>query len=246
MDRETCKDVGPEEVFAVVEGVPNMNRKHGQIMTDFIREHRIRNVLELGFNHGVSTSYIAAAARGCVVTIDLASRLNLKPSLEEHLSALGLLSKVCIFYEHTTYNWRLRAFLRMDPRPAFDLCFIDGAHTWEADALAFLLSVQLLQGGGFIIFDDLNYSFDKSPWWQQRRSAELATLPIDEQSTSHVREIFELLVKPHPEIAEAWEGDCWAYAQKHGTRTSGIDRTMWRELMGQAARVKEHARKTTD
>ena len=184
--------------------------------------------------------------RDCVVTIDLASRLNLKPSVEEHLSALGLLSKVCIFYEHTTYNWRLRAFLRMDPRPAFDLCFIDGAHTWETDALAFLLSVQLLQGGGFIIFDDLNYSFDKSPWWQQRRSAELATLPIDERSTSHVREILELLVKPHPEIAEAWEGAPWAYAQKYGTRTSGIDRTMWRELMGQAARVKEHARKTTD
>jgi len=42
-------------------------------MTAFIRRHGTKRVLELGFHHGVSTCYLAAAVgpAGTVLTIDL-------------------------------------------------------------------------------------------------------------------------------------------------------------------------------
>ena len=38
--------------------------------------------------------------------------------------------------------------------PIFDYVFIDGAHTWMLDALAFLLVDRLLRVGGYVDFDD--------------------------------------------------------------------------------------------
>ena len=58
-------------------------------MTQFVSEHRIKAVPELGFGHGVSTCYVAAAlARtdgGSVVTIDLERARNRSPIIEELL-----------------------------------------------------------------------------------------------------------------------------------------------------------------
>jgi hypothetical protein len=48
--------------------------------------------------------------------------------------------------------------------------FLDGAHTWPIDALAFLLLDRLLTPGGYIWLDDLEWSlagsrsFDNSIW----------------------------------------------------------------------------------
>ena len=124
-----------------------MSLERGRMFYEFIRTHNLRRVLELGFNHGVSTCYFAAAVAslggGHVVTIDRAQAAAYHPGLEHFLERLGLGDLVTPFYEATTYNWRLRDFLRMDPRPSFDLMFLDGAHIFEPDALAFLLAEKL-------------------------------------------------------------------------------------------------------
>lgn len=234
----------PDDVLAVVRDTPNITPARGRTMMEFIYKHGIRNALELGFNHGVSTSYIAAAVSDRVVTIDRARTLANKPSVEQHLEQLNLREKVCVFYEHTTYNWRLRDFLRMDPQPVFDLCFIDGAHTWEVDGFAFLLAMRLLQPGGFIIFDDYSYNFATSEGWNSPRGKKtLDAMPEDEKTTCHIREVFDLLVKPHPDVAEAWDDVGWAYARKHGKRSGGIDETLWVTLNEKAATVYAHAKK---
>ncbi len=232
----------PDDVLAVVDGAPNMKPSRGRTMMEFIRDNDIRNALELGFNHGVSTSYIAAAVPDCVVTMDRARCIGKQPSIEQHLELLGLRQKVCIFYEHTTYNWRLRDFLRMDPQPTFDLCFIDGAHTWEVDGLAFLLAMRLLQPGGFVIFDDYSYNFATSEGWNSSTGKKtLDAMPEDEKTICHIREVFDLLVRSHPDVAEVWDDVGWGYAKKRGKRSGGMDHAMWTILNDKAAAVYAHA-----
>ena len=45
----------------------------------------------------------------------------------------------------------------------YDFCFIDGAHTWDTDGFAFCLVDRMLRPGGWIIFDDLNWTHAHSP-----------------------------------------------------------------------------------
>lgn len=129
-----------EEVHQIVKGYPHTPFPHGQILYEFIREHGVRRVLELGVNHGVSTCYAAAAVAslggGTVVAIDQYQAAAYRPGVVGFAERLGLEHIIVPFFERQTYNWRLRDFLAMTPRPTFDLVFIDGSHLWEPDALA--------------------------------------------------------------------------------------------------------------
>ncbi len=60
-----------------------------------------------------------------------------------------------------SYNWSLMKLLEIQA-PIWDYVFIDGAHTWEADALAFLLVDRLLKPGGFVDFDDYHWTIANS------------------------------------------------------------------------------------
>jgi len=62
-----------------------------------------------------------------------------------------------------SYNWSLMALLRERRQPLFEYVFLDGAHTWALDALAFLLVDRLLKPGGLIEFDDYHWTIERSP-----------------------------------------------------------------------------------
>ncbi|MDX6689189.1 MAG: hypothetical protein QOG15_646 [Solirubrobacteraceae bacterium] len=62
-----------------------------------------------------------------------------------------------------SYNWSLMALLREHAEPMFDYVFLDGAHTWAVDALAFMLVDRLLKPGGRIEFDDYHWTIERSP-----------------------------------------------------------------------------------
>ena len=79
---------------------------------------------------------------------------NRKPNLEDFAAALGLSNRIHTIYEKVTYNWTLHIFLR-EPEPlSFDFIFLDGAHIWEPDALAFLLSWRFLEPNGLFLFQN--------------------------------------------------------------------------------------------
>ena len=67
----------PLEVKDRLGSIPWMTLEQGQTISHFIQKHAVSDVLELGFCHGVSTCYMAAAlaARGggTITTIDLES-----------------------------------------------------------------------------------------------------------------------------------------------------------------------------
>jgi predicted O-methyltransferase YrrM len=62
-----------------------------------------------------------------------------------------------------SYNWSLMKLLKEHEQPIFDYVYIDGMHTWEMDGFAFLLIDKLLKPGGFIDFDDYDWTLRKSP-----------------------------------------------------------------------------------
>ena len=57
-----------------------------------------------------------------------------------------------------SYNWNLmKLYVESKHTPVFDYIFLDGAHTFAVDALAFFLSDKLLKPGGYLDFDDYNW-----------------------------------------------------------------------------------------
>ena len=205
-----------ENISHTVEGIPHMSISQSKEITSFILEHQPQNILELGFRHGVSTCYMAGAldelGRGNITTIDLISALRVDPNIESLLSTLGLSEFVTIFYEPTSYIWRLMKMLEEDPSPRFDLCYIDGAHNWFTDGFAFFLVDRLLKPGGWIIFDDLDWTYESSP--SLKNTDKVKNMPLDEKITPQVRKIYEILVKPHPAYDKFPIKDGWAYAHK--------------------------------
>ena len=101
----------------------------------------------------------------------------------------------------------------MPEPPAFDLIFLDGAHLFEPDGLAFVLGERLLRGGGMFLFDDYRWTIQGSPHFQ-RNPGLVQHYSEQEKLTPHVKEVFELLVQPHPNIAETWLDGPWAFARK--------------------------------
>jgi predicted O-methyltransferase YrrM len=199
------------KVKQVVEDLPYMTLKKAQVMQDFIHKHNISSILELGFYHGVSTCYMAAAIeevdRGSIVSIDLESAQKRQPNIEELLGKCGYLDKVEFYYEPSSYNWRLMKLIEEQKR-TFDLCYLDGGHDWYNTGLAFFLVDKVLQPGGWIIFDDLDWTMEHiNTKWVLRK-------PEEERITPQVRKVWELLVKTHPHYSNFYEQGGWGYAQK--------------------------------
>lgn len=239
-----------EQVREVVEGLCCMTFEQATTMSRFIAEHRFTKILELGFHHGVSTCYMAAAVDelggGHITTIDLEGARETQPGLEELLDRLGLQGYVTPYFEPTSYTWRLMRMLEQDPQPRFDFCYLDGAHDWFSDGFAFFLVDRLLEPGGWIVFDDLDWSYSVSP--SLKGTERVRRMPADERDTAQVRKVYELLVKSHPSYDEFSERGGWAYARKAsggGIAASNLRREVVHETrhVGLGAAVLEIARR---
>jgi predicted O-methyltransferase YrrM len=224
-----------DEIRGKVEGIPHMSIAQARAITDVILENRFQNILELGFRHGVSTCYMAGAldelGTGHVTTIDLLNAREVEPNIDHLLGDLGLARYVTVFYEPTSYIWRLMKMLEEDPSPRLDFCYIDGAHNWFTDGFAFFLVDRLLKPGGMIIFDDLDWTYKSSP--TLRHTQKVDRMPQEEKSTPQVRRVYELLVKPHPAYGEFMEKDGWAYARKRSVEFEGRCDEVRREVVYQ-------------
>lgn len=212
-----------ENVYTRTAGIPHMSRQQAATMTSLILDHKFKNILELGFRHGVSSCFIAAAldanGGGHLTTIDRANAETIEPNIDKLLADLQLQSYVTRFYEPKSYIWRMMRMLEEDPKPRFDMCFIDGAHDWYTDGFAFFLADRLLVPGGLMIFDDIDWSYAKSP--SLREADFVKKMPSDEREARQVRMVFELLVKPHGGYERFSEKGDWAFAWK---------KTSWRAI----------------
>lgn len=191
----------------------SMGEERGAELYEWVRSHRPADCLELGFAHGVSTLYFAAALEslgaGKVTSVDRETALELQPRAADLLGSAGLSHRAELVYEETSYNWFLHRKLREQVRegicePCYDFVFIDGAHNWEVDGLAFLLVDKLLRPGGWVLFDDMRWEHDER--WPD--------LPPDQRELAQVGEVFELLAGSHPSYRELRADGNWGWARK--------------------------------
>jgi predicted O-methyltransferase YrrM len=213
------------QIEQLVRGVPFIRPANARYLYDLIVRERCSQILELGIAHGTATCYMAAAVQqlggGKVVAVDL-QEVSYSPSAEEQVARCGFGEVVEIHRMKSGYNWFLHEAIREQTvddvcRPRFDLCVIDGPKNWTIDSSAFFLADKLLKPGGWMIFDDYSWTYAKVD--SKRDATDGIThrsLSEEERSIPHVREIFELLVKQHPDYGrlEIREDSDWAVAQK--------------------------------
>ena len=148
-----------DEARQIVAGIGGgTSLKRGEEIHRFVKEHRFERCLELGFAYGVSSVWIGSALEGngfgTLTSVDILAAHQRQPTARETLERAGLDS---IAWSSCTRRMRhlryLQRVLRQQLRdgriePVFDFVFLDGAHTWDADGLAFLLVDRLLKPGG--------------------------------------------------------------------------------------------------
>lgn len=206
-----------EDVNERVAGTKFMSSEQGRQIYDFVIEHEIRHVLELGFAHGKSSCYFAAAldevgGDAHLLTMDLPAAQRRSPNITEMLERCGLSDRVTPVYSETSYTWEIKKLLDESPEPRFDFAYIDGGHTWDETGFGFFLVDKLLRPGGWMLFDDLDWTLGGSermrskPWVQK--------LPADQRDSPQVRDVFELLVATHPGYTDVHEDGPWGWARK--------------------------------
>jgi len=208
-----------EVVAELLKDIPYTRPRHGKILFDFVSGSESKDILELGFAHGVSTCYLAAAldemGQGSIVTIDFESSRYNDPNIFTLLERTGLMSYVTPVLSESSYNWELMKLIEEQTyqgkcRPRFDFCFIDGGHLWEVDGLAFFLVDKLLKPGGWILFDDVYWTYQ-----DDIGHTELAkTIPEEQRHVAQIERVFSLLVCQHPGFENATIREKWGWAQK--------------------------------
>ncbi|WP_295722408.1 class I SAM-dependent methyltransferase [uncultured Methanobrevibacter sp.] len=206
-----------EKTYELIGDIPFMKLYEAKIIDNLVKTFNLTNLLELGFYHGVSSCYMASTlkeiGKGHLTTIDLhCAKDQYSPNIEQLLEKCDLREYVTIYYENS-YNWRLMKFIQENPDPIFDFCFIDGAHDWYTDALAFSLVDKLLKPGGWIIFDDINWTFAECN--EMKHFDYVKNMPFEEKTIPHIKLIFELLVQRNPNYCNfAVFNNGWGIAQK--------------------------------
>jgi hypothetical protein len=102
-----------------------------------------------------------------------------------------------------SYNWSLAKLLEQNNGPIYDYILMDGAHTWAVDALTTLLVDRLLIIGGYLDFDDYEWTLGQSPSLNPEVFPLTSKLYTDEQIASmQVKMIINILIRPDPRYRE--------------------------------------------
>jgi len=212
------------EVRRIVGEVPFISPKHGFELYEMVLREMPAEILELGIAHGTATCYMAAALEevggGKVTAVDLAAA-EFSPSAEEQLARCGLSRYADVVRMKTGYTWYLHNEIRKQTmngrcQPKYDLCIIDGPKNWTIDGCAFFLVDKLLKPGGWIIFDDYGWTYAGAGARTATDGITHRALSEEERTTPQIREVFELLVVPHPSYSNFVVQDHkdWALARK--------------------------------
>lgn len=179
-----------------------MRRSHALYMRELITTYDIEYVLELGTYHGKGTAYLAAIledlGRGRVTTLDRCDCLRHSPNVHEVLAEVRLEHRVDVRLHPRSFTMTLMQMLEAHPRPTFDLCYLDGAHTWDGTGFAFFLIDKLLTPGGWLVMDDLDWTIAGSPSYRAAEASGLThpwtQYSVEEKEMRQVRKVWDLLV----------------------------------------------------
>lgn len=186
-----------DEVTKRFRDLPHMQEDQAIYMRELIVETGSTELIEIGTSHGKSAAYFAAILEdqgdGHLVTIDKQNAKIRSPNVFEVLDAVALRHRVSPKFAFRSYTWELQRLMCEDPRPAFDLCYFDGSHTWDSTGLGVVLIDALLKPGGYLILDDMDWTIDKSPGLRDRPELTKDYCP-EERATPAVRLVWDLIL----------------------------------------------------
>ncbi|GAB5546420.1 MAG: hypothetical protein SangKO_061800 [Sandaracinaceae bacterium] len=217
-----------DEVTSHLSGIPFTSPWWGRILYEHVLRERPERCLELGFAHGTSTCYIAAALEevggpGRVTAVDRDRDISHSPTLEELLEQTGLSHRVDVVREPGGYNWFLKRMIAERSSldgclPLYDFCFIDGPKNWNVDGLAFFLVDKLLREGATLLFDDYGWTYEAhqlDTGYGDTDDIQHSELTSEQRAEPQIKAVFELLVMQHPSYGEfRVQDDRWAWARK--------------------------------
>jgi len=213
-----------EEVADRVAGIPFTPVEFGRRMYDHVTETKPEQVLELGTAHGVSSAYIGAAleanGRGHLTTVDHGGATYWDPPAEEVLARAGVAHRVTIVREHSSYNWFLKEQIERHSdesgncSPIYDFVFLDGSHNFDIDGLAVVLIDKLLKPEGWLLLDDLDWTYEHNPsvapaLWPDGNARPFGPLSEEQRTAPQVRAVFDLILKQHPSFTQFVREDEW-------------------------------------
>jgi predicted O-methyltransferase YrrM len=214
-----------DEIATAVNGIPFMSPTLGRRVYDHIRRTRPEQVLELGTAHGAGAAYMAAALAaneyGHVTTVDHGGAAY-DPSPEEVLARAGVADRVTLVRKHSSYNWFLKEQIEQasdaagNCEPIYDFVYLDGSKNFNVDGLAVVLIEKLLRAEGWLLMDDLEWTYEHNPWIvPEQNGRPLGPLSDSERTEPHLLAVFELIVKQHPSFTHLIREDAWyGWAQK--------------------------------
>lgn len=204
---------------------PHIPASRGRVLYDNLRKQRPENVLELGTARGGSAIFMAAAleanGRGHLTSVDSSRWQWRNPTPREVLDNSGLGHLVTLDKNYSTYAWFLKGELEKSlddnglVRPKYDFIFLDGAKNWSTDGVTVLVAEQLLRPGGWLLLDDLGWTYDKYVSTPMHYEIEIAKLSESERAEPHLRAVFDLLLRTNPAFDEFLiQDDWWGWAHK--------------------------------
>jgi predicted O-methyltransferase YrrM len=257
-----------ERLSVALAELPYMTPEQGRRVYDHVRATRPLAVLELGTGHGVSAAYIAAGLAdndaGRLTTVDF-ERSGYSPDPESVLARAGVADRVTVVRRYSSYTWWLKKRIEAcsDPHgncePSYDFIYIDGAKNWNIDGLAVVLAEKLLRQDGWLLLDDLGWTYDLDPERTATDGIVHRELSSSERREPHMRAVWDLLVCQHPAFTELIvQDDWWGWAHKApgeprrlaveasrplGAVISGAARTLRRRAAKRARRVRWNLRR---
>ncbi|HVV56161.1 MAG TPA: class I SAM-dependent methyltransferase [Mucilaginibacter sp.] len=231
-----------KQIAGIVAGIPHMTSAQGEIIYSLVRNSNISNILELGFAHGVSTCYMAAALQakggGKIMTIDRMQAKEREPSIHDLLEKTKLDKYIDIIFANKTYNWELMKLIEENTKdgvcqPQFDFCFLDGAHNFEIDCAAFFLADKLLKPGAYLLLDDLFWTYDSSP--SLKNTDFVRQMDDEERNIPHIKKLFDLVIMQHPDYTDFKVEGEWAWARKKPGAKDASAKINLEEIYGNAS-----------
>jgi len=230
---------------------PHIPSRRAVLLYGHIIKYRPERLLELGTARGGSAVFMASAldenGTGHLTTVDSTRWTWKNPTPAELLEKAGLSQFITIDKSASTYAWFTKRELEscMDEagivHPKYDFIFLDGAKNWSTDGVTCIVAERLLRPGGWLLLDDLTWTYEKHCRNKQRHyDIDLTKLSDSERTQPHLQAIFDLLIRTNPAFDEfIVQDDWWGWARKApiaGPAVNGSARPATQDTRETAAR----------
>lgn len=145
--------------------------KYARLLFRLITHENYASVLELGTSLGVTTAYLASAAKEVVSLEGCPQHVRIASEVANNLGLTGRITLLNGNFDDLLLNPAVQA--------EFDLIFIDGNHRGDALLRYFKKLRPLLREGGCFVIDDIHWSPDMYATWEQIRKDDGFQLSID-------------------------------------------------------------------